>query len=134
MKRIKNIPPRVVLRYVLMNLPGTAALVLVLGLTRHWLGIPAWLAVLIVCLWVVKEIVVFPFVWKSYDTDRPGISGVLTGAQGVVLEPLAPRGRVQVKGENWKAECAGGQNILEKGARVRVVSREGLTLYVEPLY
>jgi membrane protein implicated in regulation of membrane protease activity len=88
---------------------------------------------LIVCLWVVKELVMFPFVWRSYDMNRPGISGVLTGARGIVVEPLSPRGRVRVKGENWKAECISGRTILEKGARVRVVRREGLTLFVEPV-
>lgn len=133
MKWIKNIPPRVALRYLLMNLPGTIALALVLGLTHHWLGIPKWLFILVVCLWVAKDLVMFPFVWKSYDMSQPGVSGVLNGARGVVVEPLQPTGRVRVGGENWKAERVSGQGVLDKGTHVRVVRRDGLTLFVEPL-
>jgi membrane protein implicated in regulation of membrane protease activity len=133
MKWMKNIPPRVALRYLLVNLPGTLALALVLGVTHQWLGIPKWLFILVVCLWVVKEVVIFPFVWKSYDTSRPGVSGAIEGARGVVVEPLTPKGRVRVGGENWKAERVSGTGILDKGAHVRVLRRVGLTLFVEPL-
>lgn len=133
MKWIKNIPPRLALRYLLLNLPGTLAFALVLGAAHHWLGMPKWLFILVVCLWILKELVVFPFVWKSYDPSRPGVSGVLVGARGVVVEPLKPTGRVRVSGENWKAERVNGQGILAKGTHVRVVGRDGLTLFVEPL-
>lgn len=131
--RFKNIPGRAVRRYVLINLPGAVALVVVLVLVQNYFGIPTWLLVLIAGLWVMKEIVVFPFVWKSYDPDRPGISGVLAGADGIVLEPLAPRGRVRVRGESWKAECVAPGDRLDRGERVRVLRREGLILLVEPL-
>ncbi|MGH2514156.1 MAG: NfeD family protein [Ktedonobacterales bacterium] len=61
----------------------------------------------------------------------------LIGKTGVVLEPLAPLGRVRVLGEIWSAEL----DEINKGigvrseveSSVRVVAREGLKLIVEPL-
>jgi membrane protein implicated in regulation of membrane protease activity len=128
---LKKIPLRAFGRYLLMILPGTAALALVLGLAHRWFSLPMWLVGLFGCLWVLKELLAFPFVWESYDTGRSGISGVLTGARGIVVERLSPKGRILVKGENWKAECIDTEKPLEKGVSVRVMSREGLTLFVK---
>jgi membrane-bound serine protease (ClpP class) len=61
----------------------------------------------------------------------------LIGQTAVVLEPLAPVGRVRVLGEIWVAEL----DEVNKGigiradvaSSVRVVARDGLKLIVEPL-
>jgi membrane-bound ClpP family serine protease len=132
MNRFRKIPRRVFLRYLLLQIPGTAALAVILGLVGRGYGISPGLIVLIVVLWVLKDLAVFPFVWKSYDAERPGISGVITGVEGTVVERLSPAGRIRVRGENWKAERIGGEEAIEKGAPVRVVGRSGLTLLVEP--
>jgi membrane-bound serine protease (ClpP class) len=57
-----------------------------------------------------------------------GVEGML-GALGVVLESLAPRGKVLVHGEYWDAVS---RTLLERGAEVRVTAIDGLTLTVEP--
>jgi membrane-bound serine protease (ClpP class) len=57
-----------------------------------------------------------------------GTAGML-GEIGVAHTPLAPSGKVFVHGEFWDAEST---RPLEAGARVRVVSIEGLILKVEP--
>ena len=52
------------------------------------------------------------------------------GSVGVVRRPLEPLGSIHAAGEEWSARSADGVP-LERGAHVRVVSTEGLTLLVE---
>ena len=62
-----------------------------------------------------------------------GIIGtpIAAGATGVVRVGLAPVGSVYLAGEAWSARTTDGA-ALERGAAVRVVSVDGLTLVVEP--
>jgi membrane-bound serine protease (ClpP class) len=52
----------------------------------------------------------------------------LVGATGEAAERLAPSGHVRVLGELWQANSS---SELPRGARVRVVAVNGLTLEVE---
>lgn len=56
---------------------------------------------------------------------------VAVGTQGEVRSPLSPVGSVLAGGEEWTARTADGRS-LERGAAVRVIKVEGLTLTVEP--
>ena len=60
---------------------------------------------------------------------QTGVEGMI-GEVGVVLTPLAPNGKVIVRGEYWDA---GSATSLPEGARVRVTRIDGLKLTVEPL-
>jgi membrane-bound serine protease (ClpP class) len=53
------------------------------------------------------------------------------GSFGIVRSPLAPVGSVVAGGEEWSARSVDGAP-LERGARVKVVKVDGLTLTVEP--
>jgi membrane-bound serine protease (ClpP class) len=53
----------------------------------------------------------------------------LIGASAEVVTACRPNGQVRVQGELWRARCEGG---AERGDRVRIISRQGLTLLVEP--
>ena len=66
---------------------------------------------------------------------RPAAVGgeALLGEVGTVTVDLAPRGMIEVAGELWRAELAPGlAGQVERGQRVRVVGRHGLTLDVQP--
>lgn len=52
----------------------------------------------------------------------------LIGSEGLAKSDLRPSGMVHVKGEDWQARTKG---FVRKGARVRVVRMEGLTVHVE---
>lgn len=64
---------------------------------------------------------------------KPVVSGIQTmvGREGMVVKPLEPAGVVQVAAEEWSAESVAGN--IDKGARIRVVSADGLRLKVEPV-
>lgn len=128
----KAIPARIYLRYALLNTPGLVLLLLILLVVREYLELPGWFMALLVAAWIVKDVVLFPFIWRSYDWDRPGISRSMTGSTGIVKQALAPRGFVQINGELWRAEAVEREKVIERGATVRVVHRIGLTVQVVP--
>jgi membrane-bound serine protease (ClpP class) len=60
-----------------------------------------------------------------------GNDSVPAGSTGIVRRPLEPSGIVYAGGEEWSARSADSQPI-ERGAVVKVLTRDGLTLVVEP--
>jgi membrane-bound serine protease (ClpP class) len=123
---------RAVLKYTLLQLPVVVGLIMVLFVIRHWVNIPTWLLWSLVGLLVLKDIVMFPVVWRAYDQSRPGDATAIVGMRGTAKERLTPSGYVEVHGELWRAEVMESGLSIEKGDRVRVVGIEGLTLLVQP--
>ncbi len=56
---------------------------------------------------------------------------IAVGTAGIVKQPLDPVGSVHAAGEEWTARTEEGAHV-ERGAAVRVVRIDGLTLVVEP--
>jgi membrane-bound ClpP family serine protease len=112
-------------------IPGTVVLCLFLLIIRHWIQIPTWLIAGIVTFSIIKDVVIFPFVWRSYDWDRPGLSRAMIAARGFARDRLDPIGYVRVYGELWKAEIEENATSIEKGAAVKVIGMKGLRLIVE---
>jgi membrane protein implicated in regulation of membrane protease activity len=121
---------KVVVKYTLLQMPGLALFALLLFSVGKWLGLPHWLAWCLLGLWVAKDVVLFPFVWRSYDPDRPSLTYPMVGEEGVVIETLAPSGFVRVRGEIWNAEIVPEEAFAGKGDSVRVIGIQGLTLRV----
>jgi membrane protein implicated in regulation of membrane protease activity len=123
---------RVVLRYAALQIPGQL-FVLVLSLAAfEWLGAPAWMAWVVPLGWLVKDALLFPFVWRAYEPDDPGAPAGLVGATAVAEEALDPAGWVRLGPELWRAELLDGAGAAPRGARVRIVRVDGLLLLVEP--
>jgi membrane protein implicated in regulation of membrane protease activity len=123
---------RVVVRYAVLQLPAVVLLVLILTLVRRWADIPAWFVWGLVGLWVVKDVIMFPFVWRAYDTDRTRTANSMVGSRGIAKDRLAPSGYIRVCSELWRAEVMGGDPPIERGQRVRVRGICGLKLLVQP--
>jgi len=118
---------RTLRRYALFQIPDICLLILIL-IVAKWLDLPGWLTYGFIIFWIAKDIVMFPFVWRAYDTGPPS----MIGNTGVAEERLAPFGYIRIQGELWKAELAEGFREIEKGEPVRVRAIKGLTLIVEP--
>lgn len=123
---------RVLVRYILLQVPGTALLVLILIQLRNWFDLPAWSVWGLVAISVAKDVILFPFVWRAYDWDRQREANSMVGRRGIVKERLAPSGFIQIRGELWKAKVVDGSPPIEKGKAVRVEEMQGLTLLVRP--
>ncbi len=120
-------------RYALFQIPDLVLLVLALTAAHHWWELPVFAAGWIVACWILKDIVLYPWLRVAYEAHDPGHSDRLTGSIAIVQQPLDPKGWVLVGGERWSAELLPDAAPVAEGARVRVVSVRGFTLAVEPL-
>jgi len=124
---------RVLAKYWALQLMGTAVVVVVLLALARVLGWPLWIVWASTAGWMMKDALLYPLVWRSYDPSYPtSLPHPPPGAAGVAVERVDPAGRVRVSGELWHAELAGGARRIEHGAAVRVRGRRGMTLIVEP--
>lgn len=121
---------RIIMRYALLQLPGLILFVLVLMVIRQWIKIPVWLSWLLVAAWVIKDAILFPFVWRAYDErDSEDVNSII-GTEGIAMERLDPRGYVQISGERWHAEAMQDSAPINKGERVIIQGKRGFTLMV----
>jgi membrane protein implicated in regulation of membrane protease activity len=116
-------------RYVLLQAPGVLILVLVLILVRQWIGLSTLFICGLVALWVAKDLILFPFLWRAYDSDQ---QNQMIGTRGIAEERLAPSGYVYIHGELWQAEVMKGYPPIDRGETVRVRGINGLILLVQP--
>jgi membrane protein implicated in regulation of membrane protease activity len=130
---LKKIPKPIYLRYTLLNIPGLVAVILILIIIQHWVVLPVWLFWCTICFWIVKDVLLFPFVWRAYDWERPGRSRSMIGERAIARERLAPQGYVQIHGELWRAVKIDNGPPIEIGQSVKIVKMDGLTLFVEPV-
>jgi membrane-bound ClpP family serine protease len=130
-KNIKNIPGRVYVRYTLFQIPGLAlAAVLLWWLMRHFSISTGYFFVLL-GLWLLKDIVIFPFVWHSYYNASGNVLEKMIGKTGTAVNDIDPLGYVRIGGEMWKAEILPGNRAVAKGEPVVVTGIDGLLLTVE---
>lgn len=122
---------RALLKYALIQVPGIAVVVVAAILARRWLDLSAWIGVVAITIWVLKDIILFPFVWRAYDKPRPGDPYSMIGVRGIAQERLAPSGYALVGRELWRVEMIEPGQPIEKGEAVRVREINGLTLMVE---
>ncbi len=122
----------ILLKYWLLQLPALALLVLILMFAQRWVDLPAWIFWGALTIWVVKDAVLYPFVWRAYDWDHAADSNPMLGAQGTAKERLAPSGYVKVRGELWQAVLTEGSRPVKEGEPILVEEIRGLTLIVRP--
>jgi membrane protein implicated in regulation of membrane protease activity len=123
---------RIILKYALLQLPALVLLVLILLAATQGFGIPAPYGWGIIALWIIKDILLYPFVYRAYDTDPLKTAHTLVGKRGVAQERIAPAGYVQIGGELWGAEVPEGKPPIDRGEKVEVLGIRGLTLLVGP--
>lgn len=119
-------------KYVLLQLPALAMLIVLLMLAKQWIELPPWFMWGLVVLWVAKDMALFPLTWTAYDKDRRTTDNPIIGTHGTAEEQLHPSGYIRIKGELWRAEVVGNAPAIQKGESVRVEGIRGLTLLVKP--
>lgn len=116
-------------RYYLFQVPGWIFAAVILAMVWSWLGVPAWVAIGLFGLLVVKDIVFYPLLRIAYEVSALGAAR-LVGQIGVARDRLDPTGYVQVQGELWHARTEDGSEPIPSGASVKVVAGERMTLTV----
>jgi membrane protein implicated in regulation of membrane protease activity len=122
----------VLVKYWAIQLPLTALAIAILLLVEDHLEWPQWIVWTLVAVWVAKDAILYPLVWRAYDPSDPAaLPYPMEGARGIAIDRIDPSGRVRVSGELWRAELSRGARRIEEGETVQVNARRGLTLLVE---
>jgi len=124
---------RVFARYLAFEAPSWVLLGVVLAVLMRGWGLTLPVAALVLGLWVLKDLALFPVLRIAYEPGG-GSGGVenLIGALATVSAELAPEGWVRIGAERWRARVSRQHAPVPVGAAVRVVAVEGLLLRVEP--
>ena len=120
-------PSRTFLKYLVLQIPGWLLLLAIVLFLRLRVG----LSVLLVGLWITKDLLLYRFLRRAYENDPRKGAERLVGVRGVVARPLAPEGYIRVHGELWRAGTKTPDTPLTEGTIVRVTAGNGLTLTVE---
>ncbi|MBN2362090.1 MAG: NfeD family protein [Deltaproteobacteria bacterium] len=123
-------PRRALVKYALLQLPGGVLFALILIAAQRLMPLASWFIALAVAIWVGIDVLLFPWVWRSYADDQPLSLHSPVGLRGTVKTRLAPAGHVVVRGEIWEARLTTGSAPLEVGADVVVTAIDGLVLHV----
>jgi len=121
---------RIVVRYILLQIPALVLLILMVTLVQRWVRLPAWFIWCLIALWIAKDVILFFFTWRAYDYSNKGFINSMIGQQGITENRLAPSGYIYVRGELWQAEIEENSVPIEKGEKVRIYGNRGLTLLV----
>ena len=124
---------QIIARYALLQLPFILALVVLLILSQSIQAISSRIVLIILILWVAKDIILYPFVWKAYEPRHHKDPHPMVGLTAVTQERLDPAGYVRVHGELWRARTTDNSSI-EKNEHVKILDMQGLTLTVEPIH
>lgn len=102
----------------------------VMLIVQHYIGFDWKIFWIVLLIWIIKDILMFPFIWRSYDTSSDNKVHGLKGKKGTVTRRLDPEGYVRIGGELWRA-VLDDNGIAEKGESVVVISRTGVTVKVK---
>jgi membrane protein implicated in regulation of membrane protease activity len=128
---VKTLNHKIIIRYALLQIPELILIIIGLNLVRIWVDLADWFFWIIILVMVIKDIILFPFLWRAYDWDNPKNRNSLLGVRGIARERLTPNGYIFINGELWMAEPTDKGIIIEKDEPVIVTGVQGLTLFVK---
>ena len=94
--------------------------------------IPGYAMGAVIAFWILKDIVLYPFVGRFYDLDFQKDLFSMVGKKGIVKKSLRPKGKILVKGELWHAEVLEKDMTINTGETVVIQGIKGLNLLVMP--
>ncbi len=119
-------------RYLLIQVPGAVLAGLALYALHVWFGLPRRWAIVLMVVYVLKDLILYPFLRRSYEPGSHAGPELLIGQHGTAAESFDAEGYVLVRGELWKARLVDGSAGVQAQSAVRVVGADGLTLHVAP--
>jgi membrane protein implicated in regulation of membrane protease activity len=111
--------------YLMAQLPGWGLAAFVVWALHGLVGLRLWLAFLLLAVWVVKDLVLFPVMRRFYE-PQPAARRIV-GETGTAITAISPDGLVRIRAELWQARA---DEQIAAGTPVRVLDIEGLTLLV----
>lgn len=121
---------KTIIRYILLQIPELILLIIAMIICGKFINIPTWVPITVISIWIVKDILLFPKVWKAYQTNHQTPVEKLIGMNGIAMDNLNPNGYVKVNGELWKAKISDTKLPVEKGDKIKVIDARGMQLIV----
>ncbi len=128
----KNIPPGVILKYSLLQVPALGLVLYLISILDAKFQLPQLLTAGTVIVWILKDIFVLPVVWRSYDSRGDSAMNKMNGRRGIVHQCLDPEGLIKIGAELWRGEVKTDAAGIEAGQSVTVIGNKGLKLVVVP--
>lgn len=114
----------VLIKYAFFQIPETAIFIIALLIIDRWVNIPFWYFWSFAALWLLKDIISFPFLWFAVTNTVSENQYPRIGAEGIALDKCAPKGHVNLQGECWQAETTESGINIGKGEHVVVTGRK----------
>ncbi|MBN1546662.1 MAG: hypothetical protein JW902_08395 [Syntrophaceae bacterium] len=127
----KKITSAIIVRYILFQIPEFVLFVTALLLADRWMVIPSWFFWGFIVFLILKDAVIFPFIWHVYDNQDTKRTRQLIGRKGTVVVSLKPTGFVRVNGELWKAEALEKDSSIGQEEAIIVKDVRRLCLIVD---
>jgi membrane protein implicated in regulation of membrane protease activity len=116
-------------KYLIFQFPGWVFAGTGLFLAERWQWMPPWLAIVCFCGWVVKDLLLYPFLRRAYEPDITGAARLI-GARGIAEGDLTPHGYIRVRGELWRAVVSPADRVAKAGAEVEIVNADRMEVAV----
>ncbi len=127
----KRKPTRhVIIRYSLLQIPSLTLFVIVCFAVVKAADLPYWVLLISGGIWTAKDVILFPFVWESYDNHSTPSGYSMKGRTGRTTADISTKGYVDINGELWIAVPEDNHSPILKGTHIEVVDMKGLTLIV----
>ena len=120
-------------RYLLFQIPGWCMAALVLLLVGHYRMISFLGALICFGAWMLKDLLLYPWLRSAYEISTRTGSKTLIGYKGVAESLLAPDGLIRVRGELWRAVAIPRDVVIQTGIAVEIIDANGMTVFVRPL-
>ncbi|MEJ2544821.1 MAG: NfeD family protein [Calditrichaceae bacterium] len=127
---LNQINHKIIIRYSLFQVPTLIIVIFTVFTIDHWYELDNTVKIIIILSWIMKDIIIFPFVWKSYIRKDHDKSLDILKHVGIAVDNINPKGYVRINGEIWKAESVEPHESIIKGQSVEVVEINGLRLKV----
>ena len=128
-ERQSRLTGSIVTKYVVLQIPTTVLVIMIAIFIDQKLAIPSWLFWCVIVGTILKDVILFPFVWRSYDSRA---THPMIGEHGVAVDRLSPEGYVRIQGVLWQARLSEGCGSVGIGEGVRVEKAQGIKLTVKP--
>ena len=127
---LNTITRKIIIRYSLFQIPSLLIITLLVFTVNHWYILDNAIIVMIILFWILKDILIFPFVWKAYSHKDRDKSKTILNQHGVAVDSINPKGFVKINGEIWQAELVELNDPINQGQPIEVVEIDGLKLKV----
>ena len=127
----QKINRQIILRYCQFQIPSLLIVTLLIFLIDRWYGLSTMIMIFIIFGWVLKDILLFPFVWRAYSFKDRDKSKMMLYEKGVAIQAINPSGYVRIDGELWHAELVDSNEPILKDDPIEVTEICGLKLKVK---